>query len=152
MARREISNELWAALEPLIPEFEHSAKSGRRRSVDDRAALNGILYVLQKGVPWEDLPQELGYGSGMTCWQRLRDWQAAGVWDKLHLAMLRRLREHDQIDWGRASIDVASVPSPGGPGNRPEPDRPGQARQQATHHRRYARYPVGDYRDGSESP
>lgn len=114
MARRKISNELWAVLQPLIPEFEHSVKGGRRRSLDDRAALNGILYVLQSGVPWEDLPQDIGYGSGMTCWRRLRDWQAAGVWDRLHVAMLRRLREHDQIDWGRASVDGASVASPRG--------------------------------------
>ncbi len=114
MARRKISNELWAVLQPLIPEFEHSVKGGRRRSVGDRAALNGILYVLQSGVPWEDLPQDIGYGSGMTCWRRLRDWQAAGVWDRLHVAMLRRLREHDQIDWGRASVDGASVASPRG--------------------------------------
>jgi transposase len=99
MARQKVSNELWAALESLIPEFVPSRKGGRRRSVDDQAALNGIVYVLHTGIPWEDLPQELGFGSGMTCWRRLRDWQAAGVWDKLHLAMLIRLREHDQIDW-----------------------------------------------------
>jgi transposase len=74
--------------------------------------LDGILYVLQTGIPWEELPQELGFGSGMTCWRRLRDLQAAGVWEQLHLALLRRLREHDQIDWERASIDGASVSSP----------------------------------------
>ncbi|BCL94178.1 hypothetical protein MAFF211479_38790 (plasmid) [Ralstonia solanacearum] len=78
--------------------------------------------MLQTGIPWEDLPQELGFGSGMTCWRRLRDWQAAGVWDKLHVAMLGRLREHDQIDWRRASIDGASVSSPrGGQETGPNP-------------------------------
>ncbi|CEJ17694.1 tis1421-transposase orfa protein [Ralstonia solanacearum IPO1609] len=118
MSRRKVSKELWLALEPLIPEFVASPKGGRRRSVDDRAALSGILYVLHTGIPWEDLPQELGSGSGMTCWRRLRDWQADGVWDKLHRAMLVRLREHDQIDWSRASIDGASVPSPRG-ANKP---------------------------------
>ena len=41
----------------------------------------------------------------MTCWRRLRDWNASGVWHRLHQAMLVRLREHDQIDWSRASID-----------------------------------------------
>ena len=122
MSRRKISNELWAALELLIPAFTPSPKGGRRRTVDDRAALNGILYVLQTGVPWEDLPQELGFGSGMTCWRRLRDWQAAGVWEQLHLAMLRRLREHDQIDWERASLDAASVPSHRG-ARKPAPTR-----------------------------
>ena len=48
----------------------------------------------------------------MTYWRRLRDWQASGVWDKLHLAMLMRLREHDQIYWSRASLDGTSVASP----------------------------------------
>jgi transposase len=90
--------------------------------VDDRAALNGIVYVLQTGIPWEELRQELGFGSGMTCWRRLRGWQAAGVWAKLHLALLQRLREHDQIDWSRASIDGASVASPRG-ARKPAPTR-----------------------------
>lgn len=114
MSRRKISECLWTELEALIPVFEPSAKGGRRRSVDDRSALNGILFVLHTGIAWEDLPQELGFGSGMTCWRRLRDWQAAGVWERLHVAMLERLREHDQIDWSRASIDGASVSSPRG--------------------------------------
>ncbi len=58
--------------------------------------------------------QELGFGNGMTCWRRLRDWQADGIWERLHLALLTRLREHDQIDWTRASIDGAAVASPRG--------------------------------------
>lgn len=122
MARRQISKELWAALEPLIAVFTPSPKGGRRRTVDDRAALTDILNVPRTGIPWEDLPQELGFGSGMTCWRRLRDWQAVGVWERLHLAMLHRLREHDQIDWGRASLDGASVSSPRG-GRKPAPTR-----------------------------
>ena len=114
MARRPISDELWLTLEPLLPPFIPSPKGGRRRSVDDRAALNGILFVLQTGIPWEDLPKELGIGSGMTCWRRLRHWQACGVWAQLHQAMLAKLREQDRIDWSRASLDSASVASPRG--------------------------------------
>ena len=127
MSRRKISNELWAALDLLNPVFSPFPKGGRRRTIDDRTALNGILYILQTGISWEDLPQELDFGNGMTCWRRLRAWQAAGVSEQLHLAMLRRLREHDQIDWERASLDAASVPSPRGAGNRPQPDRPGES-------------------------
>ncbi|WP_416046923.1 IS5 family transposase [Cupriavidus basilensis] len=99
--------------EPLLPKVEPSPKGGRPR-LDDRAALNGILFVLQTGIPWEDVPQELGLGSGMTCWRRLRNWQASGIWERLHLALLTRLREYDQIDWSRASIDGATVASPRG--------------------------------------
>lgn len=115
MARQPVSKELWQQLQPLIPQFIPSSKGGARKlGVSNEAAFNGILYVLQTGIPWEDLPQSLGYGSGMTCWRRLRDWSATGVWEKLHQAMLVRLREHDQIDWSRASIDGSSVPSPRG--------------------------------------
>ena len=115
MSRAPVSKELWQQLEPLIPPFVASRKGGRRkRTISDEAALNGILFVLQTGIAWEDLPQAFGYGSGMTCWRRLRDWNAAGVWEQLHQAMLVRLREHDQIDWSRASIDGSSVPSPRG--------------------------------------
>lgn len=115
MARHPISSTLWQQLQPLIPAFTASARGGPRQlQVSNEAALNGILFVLQTGIPWSDLPQSLGYGSGMTCWRRLRDWNAAGVWQQLHEAMLTRLREHDQIDWHRASIDGSSVPSPRG--------------------------------------
>lgn len=48
----------------------------------DRAALTGILFVLRSGIPWELLPQEMGRGSGVTCWRGLRDWQDAGVWNR----------------------------------------------------------------------
>ena len=114
MKDKEVSAALWEKLEPLLPEAPPRSAQGGRPRVDDRRALNGILFVLRTGIGWEHLPQELGYGSGMTCWRRLRDWNAAGVWDKLHQAMLVRLREHDQIDWSRASIDGSSVPSPRG--------------------------------------
>lgn len=146
MARRPVSKELWRQLQPLIPAFVPSAKGGARKlTVSDEAALNGILFVLQTGIPWEDLPQSLGYGSGMTCWRRLRDWNTAGVWEQLHQAMLIRLREHDQIDWSRASIGGSSVPSPRGPGNGPQPHRQRQARFQATHRCRCQRHSPGDF-------
>jgi transposase len=82
--------------------------------VPNRAALTGIIFVLRTGIPWELLPQELGCGSGMTCWRRLRDWQEAGVWHQVHQALLDQLGAADQIDWSRASLDSASVPAPGG--------------------------------------
>ena len=82
--------------------------------MDNRAALTGILFVLKTGIPWEMLPPEMGCGSGMTCWRRLRDWQKAGVWERLHRTMLERLSKADQIDWTRASVDAGSVPAPGG--------------------------------------
>ncbi|MEN9627471.1 MAG: hypothetical protein RJA10_698 [Pseudomonadota bacterium] len=70
MGNKEVSAALWKKLKPLVPQPPpRSAKGGRPR-VDDQRALSGILFVLRTGIAWEDLPQELGYGSGMTCWRR----------------------------------------------------------------------------------
>ncbi len=105
-----VPDELWAIVEPLLPPEPPKPKGGRPR-VPDRAALTGIIFVLKSGIPWEMLPPELGCGSGMTCWRRLRDWQEAGVWDRLHQTLLDRLGEADRIDWSRASLDSASIPA-----------------------------------------
>lgn len=108
MSKLLVSDELWAVVAPLLPPELSKPKGGRPR-VRDRAALTGIIFVLKSGIPWEMLPQELGSGSGMTCWRRLRDWQRAGVWGRLHQELLRRLQEADQVDWSRASLDSARV-------------------------------------------
>jgi transposase len=113
MAKPLVTDELWAVIEPLLPPEPAKPKGGRPR-VDNRAALTGVLFVLKSGIPWEMLPQEMGCGSGMTCWRRLRDWQDAGIWDQLHRTLLERLQAAEQIDWSRASLDSASVPAPGG--------------------------------------
>ncbi len=125
MAKQLVSDELWAAIAPLLPSEAPKPKGGRPW-LDDRAALTGILFVLKSGIPWEMLPQEMGCGSGMTCWRRLRDWQAAGVWQRLHHLLLNRLGEADQIDWERAALDSASVPAPGGRCDRAQPHGPRQ--------------------------
>lgn len=75
----------------------------------NRAALTGILFVFKTGIHWDMLPPEMGCGSGITCWRRLRDWQKAGVWEKLHQVLLDRLGDAGKIDWSRAAVDSATV-------------------------------------------
>lgn len=108
MAKPLVSDELWTVVAPLLPPEPPKPKGGRPR-LSDRAALSGIIFVLRTGIPWELLPQEMGCGSGMTCWRRLREWQRAGVWHRLHRVLLDRLGERDGIDWSRASLDSTSV-------------------------------------------
>jgi transposase len=96
-------------------------RPGRKR-LDDRKVLSGILFVLYTGIPWEFLPQELGYGSGMTCWRRLRDWHNAGVWQRLHELLLTELRAAGLLDFSRAAIDSSHLRAmKGGPKTGPSP-------------------------------
>ena len=121
MPKPLVTDELWAVIEPLLPEERPKPKGGRPR-VGDRAALTGILFVLKTGIPWEMLPKEMGCGSGMTCWRRLKEGHKAGVWRRLHRVLLDRLGKANHIDCSRASLDSASVPAPGGRTERAESD------------------------------
>src|SRR5580704_11571307 len=106
MAKPLLPDDLWELLAPLLPPPKpRRHRFPGRKPLDDRKTLTGILFILKTGIPWEDLPQEMGCGSGMTCWRRLQQWQHAGVWMKLHAVLLAKLRSANQIDWSRAAVD-----------------------------------------------
>jgi len=109
MAKPILDDELWEIIESLIPKKKRRFRYPGRKPVPDREVLTGILFVLKTGISWQYLPKEMGCGLGMTCWRRLRDWQKAGIWDKIHRILLAHLREKDKIDFSRAVVDSASV-------------------------------------------
>lgn len=110
MAKPILDDDLWALIEPLLPPpKQRRARYPGRKPLDDRAVLTGILFVLQSGIRWAMLPQEMGCGSGMSCWRRLRDWQAVGVWDRMHEVLLAKLPAADRIDWSRVTVDSSSI-------------------------------------------
>ena len=130
MSKLLVSDDLWAVIAPLLPPEPPKPKGGRPR-LDDRRILTGIIFVLKGGIGWDLLPSEMGCGSGMTCWRRLRDWNRAGVWERLHRELLQRLADAEKIDWSRASLDSASVPAKRG-ARRPGPIRPTAASRGAS--------------------
>ena len=107
MGKLLVTDELWALVKPLFPQWEPSPKGGQPRK-SDRLCLSGLLFVLRTGIPWEDFPQEMGC-SGMTLWNRLDEWRRCGVLEKLHRLLLDKLRGADAIDFSRVIVDSASV-------------------------------------------
>jgi predicted ATPase/transposase/DNA-binding XRE family transcriptional regulator len=99
-----LQDDLWAVLAPLLPEEAPSPQGGRRRN-DNRLTLAGILYVLKRGIAWQDLPQSLGYGSGMTCLRRKQAWERAGIWPRIEQILIER----DEISQPLQTIPRASV-------------------------------------------
>jgi transposase len=104
-----VSDGLWLRIEPVLPKRARRFRYPGRRPLDDRLVLQGILFVLHTGIGWEHLPQELGFGCGMTAWRRLRDWQQAGVWERLHELLLAELHAAGELDWSRAVADSSHV-------------------------------------------
>jgi transposase len=115
MAKPLVSDALWEMIRPLLPEPKpRRFRYPGRKPLDDRKALTGILFVLKTGIPWEDLPAEMGCGCGMTCWRRLHAWQEQGVWFKLHQVLLEHLDDAGKIDWARAAVDSTFARAFGG--------------------------------------
>ena len=104
-----VSDEWWQLVEPLLPRRERRFRYPGRKRLPDRQALQGILFVLHTGIAWTHLPRELGFGSGVTCWRRLDEWQRARVWERLHALLLARLRAAGEIERSRAVVDSSHV-------------------------------------------
>ncbi len=105
----EVTDELWETIEPLLPPPPRKKDGRGRPRVADRQALCGILFVLYTGMRWDHVPLELGYGSGVTCWRRLGQWQEDGVWDKLHEALLAKLNAAGEVDLSRVIADASHI-------------------------------------------
>ena len=114
-----VSDGLWERVEPLLlPRASRRLRYPGRLPLDDRRVLAGILFVLHTGIGWEYLPRELGFGSGMTCWRRLRAWQEAGVWQRLHELLLVELHAAGELDWSRAVADSSQIQAKKGASRR----------------------------------
>lgn len=104
---RKISDRQWSVLEPLLPRQDYS-KGGRPRA-DDRKVLEGIIWILRTGAQWNELPTK--FGSPMTCWRRLKNWQQQGVWDKIWKHLLKELEKEKKIDWDITFLDGTFAPA-----------------------------------------
>ena len=104
--RMELVDErTWHCLEPFFPPPKpRRTRCPGRHPLENRRTLNGILFVLKTGIPWETLPIELGFGSGVTCWRRLREWRKNGTWAKFLPFLLTQLRDAEVYNWSRVHV------------------------------------------------
>jgi len=103
-----VPDGLWEIVEPLLPSQSQRPQGGGTRYRDDRAVFTAIVYVLTTGCAWRHLPAEFCV-SKATAHRRFVAWTEAGLWRRLHRAVLDRLGEQASIDWSRAVVDAASV-------------------------------------------
>lgn len=128
-----ITDELWKEIEPLLPPPKpRHFRYPRAYAPDNRRALAGIVFVLKSGIPWEMLPGEMEV-CGMTCLNNPREWQEAGVWDRLLALFVKKRDDADKLNWERGTIDSSSVRAVHG-GDKTGPNRVDRARPGFKHH------------------
>lgn len=104
MKRHEVSDQEWAILEPLLSQSK--AKTGRPPR-DRRLMLNGLLWILNTGAPWRDLPDR--FGPWQTVYTYFKNWRAAGTFDAMLDALHLKLDRDGKIDWDLWCIDGTSI-------------------------------------------
>lgn len=104
--KRSLTDDHWQRIEPHLPPHAPSAKGGRPRA-SDRDCLEGILWVLRTGAPWQAIPVDLP--SGSTCWRRLRDWAAGGVLEGLHAVLVHELADLGRLDLTELLADATFI-------------------------------------------
>jgi transposase len=126
-----LPDELWARMEPLLPPRPAHPLGCHNPRVPDRAAMDAIFFVLRTGCQWNALNQT-GICSSSSAHRRFQDWAEAGVFEAFWREGLLAYDGLVGIDWTWMALDAAMGKTPlGGGKNRPQPNRPGQARDQA---------------------
>jgi transposase len=103
-----LTNEQWAAMENLLPKPRAKKRRGRP-AADNRACVEGILWVLRVGARWRDLPRQ--YPSPSTCWRRLRQWEESGVWLQTWRRLLGTLDQRGLLRWEECFLDATFFPA-----------------------------------------
>ena len=149
--RWRCSNEFWAFVEPLLPVHVNKDPLGRGRPRrDDRAAMDGILFVVRNGCRWNAL-NVTGICSSSTDNWRFQEWTQAGGFLRLWEDGLEVYDELKGLNWSWQSLDGAMTKAPlGGGKNRAEPYGPSQIRHQAKSAHRGGRCSGRAGRGGSE--
>src|SRR4051812_24792730 len=99
----DLSNSQWDQVKGSIPKHRHRRDGKGRPWCDDRAVLNGILWVLRTGAPWKDLPPR--YPSRATCHRRFQKWARDGTFKKIWHALIHALDKSGKLDWSEGFID-----------------------------------------------
>jgi transposase len=110
MSQDLIDDHLWTLVEPLLPgQISSSRRGPGRKPTADRVALNGIIFVLKLGIPWNRLPQECGFATGAICRRRLEFWQRNGIWPPIYNAIVAELYRRGDCNTARAIADSLSI-------------------------------------------
>jgi transposase len=104
----ELSDEQWLLIAHHFPEPKPNPQGGRS-PVPPRPCLEGVIWILRTGAPWKDLPKH--FPGSSTCWRRLRDWKAAGLWEDVWETLLLELDQDGAVEFSEGAGDGTFSPA-----------------------------------------
>ncbi|WP_327369860.1 IS5 family transposase [Streptomyces sp. NBC_01217] len=120
LSQRLVPDGLWELVAPLLPSFSSRPQGGGTAPLNERAVFTAVVYVLTSGCAWRHLPETFGV-SPATAHRRFTAWTEAGLWRRLHRAVLDELGARGELDWTSAIVDAASVRAKRGSLTGPNP-------------------------------
>lgn len=146
-----IPDSLWERMKKLLPPRKAHPKKGHNPRVDDRDAMNAIVFVLRTGCQWNAL-DATGICSCSAAYRRFREWTEAGVFEEFWKKGLLIYDKLKGIDWSWLSMDGAMTKAPlGGEKNRSKPHRSRQNRRKTQYYYGSKRDTIGCSYRGSQS-
>src|SRR3954447_26052135 len=104
MSRDQVlSDEQWAAIEPLFPSSDGKRSRPFR---DHRQVFDGIVHRYRTGCPWRDLPER--FGPWQTVWKRHARFSRDGTWDSVLTRLQSLAAEAGELDWAVAADSTIS--------------------------------------------
>lgn len=103
MSRHELSDDEWGQIKDLFPVNGRRGRPWR----DHRVIMNGIVWILETGAPWRDLPKE--YGPWQTVYDRFNRWRKDGTWIRILQHLRAKLEANGSVDWEQWCVDSSSV-------------------------------------------
>ena len=119
----DLTEEQWKVISDILPEDPVRPDRRGRPWSDRRQVMDGILWILRTGAPWQDLPDR--YGKYQTVYRRFQNWVRSGVMEQVLLAIAQDLKDRGGLDLRECFIDGTFVPAKKGGAAS---DRPSGAR------------------------
>lgn len=100
----EVTDGLWARIEPLLNELDPPKQRGRKR-VDRRRVLDGIIFRLRTGCQWNHIPGV--YGDDSTIHRCFTKWCALGIFEQIWALLVEECDELQGVHWEWQAVDTA---------------------------------------------
>src|SRR5215472_5440045 len=106
----DLTDIQWELIKPFVEWNQKRRPDGRGRPWRNaRKVLNGVLWILRTGAPWQDLPPR--YGPYQTVHRRFQNWVRSGVFDEVLIAVAKHLQEVGGLDLQECFVDGTFVPA-----------------------------------------